>query len=58
MESSGLKFALLGKNSSEIVLKLDPDRAKFPLLLSFNFMVTKPHVTEEEEADPIVEEVQ
>jgi len=29
-------------NASETLLKLKPDEAKFPLLLSFNFLTVKP----------------
>ena len=63
-ESTGVKTAILGRNASEVLLRLNPDRAKFPLLLSFNFMVTEAmgegedQEGEDDQAEEEVEEVQ
>ena len=34
-----MKSATLGKNGTEHLLRLDRDKCKFPIVLSFNFMV-------------------
>ncbi len=63
-ETTGVKSASLGRNGVEPLLKLRPEEATFPLLLSFNFMVSTPvseddrEEEEEEEMDLPVEEVQ
>ena len=59
-QSTDIKTVNLGRNSTEVVLKLKPEEAKFPLLLSFNFMVTMPANEDdsEEEEEVSVEEVQ
>jgi hypothetical protein len=38
-ETSGIQTVGLGRNSSHPLLRIDPSRATFPLLLSFNFAV-------------------
>ena len=40
--TSGIKNVSLGRNGKADLLKIDPKKAKFPLLLSFNFAVTTP----------------
>ena len=39
---SEIKHVVLGKNTVHPVLRLDPDKCNFPLLLSFNFVVSNP----------------
>jgi hypothetical protein len=41
-ETSGIQSVSLGRNASHPLLKVDPVRATFPLLLSFNFAVSTP----------------
>ena len=38
-QSTGVKSATLGKNGTEHLMRLDRDKCKFPIVLSFNFMV-------------------
>ncbi len=56
-ESTEMRTVSLGRNASEVVLKLKPEEAKFPLLLSFNFMVTTPLAEDDEEGEEEEEEV-
>ena len=41
-ETSGIQSVSLGRNASHPLLKVDPLKATFPLLLSFNFAVSTP----------------
>ena len=41
-QSTDIKSVVLGKNSSHKMLELDPKRYSFPLVISFNFLVSKP----------------
>ena len=38
-QCTGVKSATLGKNGTEHLMRLDRDKCKFPIVLSFNFMV-------------------
>ena len=38
-QSTGVKSATLGKNGTEHLMRLDREKCKFPIVLSFNFMV-------------------
>merc|ERR1719495_2023470 len=44
-ETSGLKQASLGRNSSCLMLEMDPTMTVFPLLLSFNFSLSTPLIS-------------
>ena len=46
----------MSRNSSHEVLKVDTEKAKFPLLLSFNFVVNTPLPEEEPEDEGPEEE--
>ena len=45
--SSGVQSIAMGRNLTHEVLKIDTEKAKFPLLLSFNFVVNTPLTQEE-----------
>lgn len=45
-ETSGIQTVSLGRNASQPLLRVDPSKATFPLLLSFNFAVTTPLANE------------
>jgi len=52
--TSGVQSVSMGRNSSHEVLKIDTSKAKFPLLLSFNFVVNTPlseEFTDEEDEE-------
>ena len=52
---TGIKQASLGKNDTCLMLEMDPVMTTFPLLLSFNFCVSTPLITnmiEDGEAEP------
>jgi len=49
-QSTGVKSATLGKNGTEQLMRLDRDKCKFPIVLSFNFMVCPP-IPDTEEGD-------
>jgi len=49
--TSDVKSISMGRNFTHEVLKIDTDKAKFPLLLSFNFVVNTPLSPEEEQGE-------
>jgi len=60
-ETSAVQSVSMGRNSTHEVLKIDTEKAKFPLLLSFNFVVNTPldptedqeEVSDQEEDDQV-----
>ena len=50
-ETSNIQMITLGRNLSHEVLKIDTEKAKFPLLLSFNFVVNTPLAPSRHELD-------
>jgi len=50
-ETSGIQSVSLGRNACHPLLKVDPTRATFPLLLSFNFAVSTPMAQDDSSAD-------
>lgn len=59
MARTGLHSASLNKNGHHMLLKLDKEKATFPLLLSFNFLVTTPTAATSDGGEEVpIEEVQ